>query len=283
MLTRILEESKKAGGPTELRRQLDLNLSLEDRKQQLDMGIEARLRTIKQLDDRIKRLIEDDRSTQQAHEKHLANIAAEEKRQTEEFNAKRSTQKQELENGENNIAKMKQESERLNDEIIIGKWLLALINRNPDALELVKRVAYLVEQEENPPANWTETLAYTLIKLARRELTDLGVLVPKRELDETKSTLTLTQLQSMNDRSILTHVLNPVSKFNRDPMKMTTDQKRILLEVYAQTGAYTHAGFTQLIKRLESSEKCIQHGTLMVFDYKQLKWICQIFSCTFSR
>src|SRR5208282_4808365 len=106
----------------------------------------------------------------------------------------------------NNIAKMKQESERLNDEIIIGKWLLALINRNPDALELVKRVAYLVEQEENPPANWTETLAYTLIKLARRELTDLGVLVPKRELDETKSTLTLTltlaQLQSMNDRSI---------------------------------------------------------------------------------
>lgn len=140
-----------------------------------------------------------------------------------------------------------------------------------------------MEQEQNPPANWTETLAYTLIKLVRRELTDLGLLVPKNELDETKSTLAITKLQSTNDRSVLNHILGPLERFTRNPMKMTTDQKRVLLEAYVQTGAHTHIGFSQLIKRLESSEKCAAHGIVMVFDYRQLKWVCPTFNCTFRR
>lgn len=79
MLKRILEESEKAGGPTELRRQLDLNLSLEDRQQQLDMGIEARLHTITQLDAKIQWLMTNERNAQLTYERRLANINAEEK------------------------------------------------------------------------------------------------------------------------------------------------------------------------------------------------------------
>lgn len=283
MLRRILDEAMKLGGPKELVRQYDLNRTLEERGNQLSISIEARQRTIAQTDERIRQRTEADRISQQAHENHLAHMAAEKKQKTDQFNAELAQQKEQLDQGKSEIYNMNQEKQKISDEITIGKWLMAVVRRNPEALRLVRLVASLMEHEQTSPVTWTDTLAYKLITLARREMTDLGLLVPKRELDEVKNSLALTKLQSMNDRSILNRILDPVSKFNKYPMRMTTDQKKVFIETYVQTGSHTQEGFAQLVKRLKASEKCVIHGTEMEFDYQLRKWICPTLNCTFRR
>lgn len=282
MLRRIFDEAKKYGGPTELIRQMNLNITLESRSKQLDFGIEARQRTIIQLDARLKQLLEYDREVAKAHEKVLADTTASKKRLMDEFDGEKTrgekekeTRKSEISNLTNNIAK-------LNGEIQIGKWLLALISRDPEALELLKRVTCILEHEQ-PTVALTDALAYQFIRLAREDLTESGQLVPRSELEQAKNAVAFARLQSTDDRILVNYLLDSITRFKRNPRKMTTDQKRVILEAFAQCEAETQEGFAQLIKRLESSEKCAAHGTLMVFDYQQRQWICPTLSCSFRR
>jgi len=284
ILRRILAEAKKLGGPDELIKQFSANITLEDRTVELSFGIEAKQRTIALMDERLKQLYEDDRLAQEKHEQLLAHMKEEQTRFANEINAEKiqlTSERDALKNENVNLAEQKH---GMKNEIAIGLWLLALVRNDPQVLRTHK--AYLSElmdpqQTALPP--WTDLMAHTILKLARKELTSHGLLVPVEESEEAKKEAATAKQEASSDRFIRNIVVKSISTFNDNPMKMTTNQKRVLLEIYAQLVGHTQEGFAQLMKRFESSEKCPAHRVPMVFDYQQGQWICPTFSCMFRR
>jgi hypothetical protein len=126
-------------------------------------------------------------------------------------------------------------------------------------------------------------MANAILKLARRELTNYGQLVPVEELQTAKKEAATAKQEACSDRFIRNSVVRSISTFINNPLKMTTDQKRVLLSMYAQVGGHTQEGFAQLMQRFESSEKCSAHLVPMVFDYQRGQWICPIFGCMYRR
>jgi DNA repair exonuclease SbcCD ATPase subunit len=273
LIKRVIEELKKRGmDPKELVRQLELNLRLEDKTIQLDHGIEARERTIALREQHLKQLADDDARMQKAHEEQIA-----------KHNAERTGLENELARLKDEIRNANETKTGLGNEITIGRWLLALVRRNPEALRLLELAASLVKDEPSPPPNWTETVAYSFLTLARKELTDLGFLVPKKALDQAKLELFTANQRLKNCQSTLNDRLDSILEFTKHPEKLTTEQKRVLLETFTQLRAETQQGFAQLMKQVESSEKCPIHNTPMVFDLPQRQWVCRFLGCSSRR
>lgn len=270
LIKRIIDELVRCNmDPKELVHQLALNVTLEDRTKQLNYHITALERTINQRDQRLKQLAEEDSKTQKAHEELLAKNKSE-ITEHEKASARLNDK----------ILQLNDAKARIENEIAIGKWLIALIARTPEALQLLELVTSLVKKDPSPHPNWTEDLAYAFLTLARKALTDLGYLVPKKALDEAKRAADTAERRSKTDRSMLNRHLDAIVNFTKNPKRLTTEQKRVLLETFIQTGAQTQEGFQQLMKQIESSETCPIHNRPMAFHYQQRQWICPVLGCS---
>jgi hypothetical protein len=295
ILRRILAEAKKLGGPHELIKQFSANITLEERSVELSFVEAAKRRTIALMDQQLKKRYEDERLAQEKHEQFLAHIKQEHdqqlarmKEEQTRFTNKIAAERMQLTNErdamKNENATLAERKQAMGNEIAIGLWLLALVRNDPQVLGAHKLfLSELMDPKRTTLPAWTDLMANAILKLARRELTNYGMLVPVAELEAAKREAAIAKQEASSDRFIRNSVVKSISTFINNPMKMTTDQKRVLLEIYAQLVGHTQEGFAQLMKRFESSEKCPAHRVPMVFDYQQGQWICPIFSCMFRR
>lgn len=281
MICQILDEVKRLGNPAELTRQLNLNVTLEQRQQGLETQLEGVMRTRKDADKELGQRIDQIRKLTGEREQLLAEKIRTEKESEAEkarFELERDQMKKDL----------VQLDVQRRKEVVSADWLLAVITRNPEILRKHKSyLTYLMEHDDGPPKVWTEEMAYGLINLAREDLTSKGLLIPAKELDAAKKAVTmelaLARLRAENASGFLNRLLQPIKRFNKYPDQLTARQKGIVLEAFAQSGAYTYECFKQLMKKIEGSEKCAAHGTPMVFDYVKREWTCPTSNCTFRR
>lgn len=284
ILRRILAEAKKLGGPNELIRQFSANITLEERSVELSYGIEAKQRTITLKDAQLKQQSEADRLAQEKHEQQLARMREEQTRFANEITAEKTQLTNERDAMKNENSTLAWQQHGMKNEIAIGRWLLALVRNDPQILEAHKLyLSELMDPKQTTLPPWTDLMANAILTLARRELTNYGQLVPVEALETAKKEAATAKQEASSDRFIRNSVVKSMSTFINSPLKMTSDQKRVLLEMYAQLAGHTQEGFAQLMKRFESSERCPAHSVPIVFDYQRGQWICPTLSCMFRR
>ena len=284
MMKKIFEETEKAGGPKELVRQLSLNTTLENRKKELGDAIEARGRTIGRLDLTIQERLKADQKSQQQHEENIERIKKEHAKFVTNIKNEQYALTNERDGIRQEVEDAKKERDALGTAVASGRFFLSIVANDPELLRLHKQyMTHIIDPTQWEPPQLPDAVAFSIINAARDRFTRGGLLVPRDELEAAKKEAASAKQQSENDRFIRTWWVPAIQQFVRNPRKMSTEQKRVMLEAYAQSLGYTPERFRQLMKALESSERCMLHGSVMIFDYTLNKWRCTTPGCVCKR
>ena len=282
-LRKAAQQIKKHGGVGELMRQLDLNVTLEDRRNELQTGVEARRTSQAALEANMQKRLNDDRVAQERHEQHLARMRQEHEQFVKAKAAERAKVTWENDQFRKENADLKQENLNLTTENRLSKWIIGLARHDKAAIDTLHEYMKDKELQIEPPSSMTNFMFEQLMQLARDALTRMGLLVPTSELDKLKVELAVARKQSFMDRLIVKLLLEACVALVRDPTNMTTDQRRLMLWVYTQIANHVRVSPLEVIRIIETSETCPVHNLPMRFDYTRRKWFCIVLNCSVRR
>ncbi len=220
-LRRYVTEFNKCGSGKELARQLDLNVSIEQRTIELTNGVEAQRRTGEMVRQHTEQLLEYDSKAQENHEKQLSKMTEEQARNQNIIDSQKTE-----------IADLAAQKNQLRVENAAGKWFVALLHRDPAALRTLQPyLGAMLNHPEDLDPTMLEAVFYQLMKIAEKELTSIGRLVSRKELNAAKSDALNAKYEADRYKLQLDRLSDLVGKFIEGPERMSTQQKRILLRL----------------------------------------------------
>lgn len=284
-LRKLNAELERIGGLEEGVRQLQLNTTLENRRNELEIGNEALRNTRTILEENLAKRLRDDTLEQEKHEQRMARNRQEHEEFVRCTNAERRRMTDENDEIRKMNAAIKTENLTLREENKLSRWILAIARKDKGAVQ--HAADYLLYPSKHhltePPPQLTDSMLSRLMTILQNELTAEGLLVPLESIIELKTKLAVAKREIYNYRLTVQLTLGLLRMFLETPMMMRTDQRRAMLWIIKQIGPRSQEELLQLVKTLQNSERCPVHGITMLFDDQRSLWVCPVQACTCRR
>ena len=279
-------EVKHVGGVKEAVRQLQLNTTLENRRNELETQIDGLRKTRASLEASMAKRLEDDRLEQEKHEQRMAKTREVHDEFVRRSNAEKTRMMSENDSLRKENAALGTEDLALREENKLSRWVLGIAAKDKKAVQAAAEYLSYPSKYHltEPPPQLTDSVRNGLMKALGDELTLGGLLVPVERVIEVKTELAVARKESFNNRLTVQLVLGSLRMFLEKPLEMTTDQRRAMLWIFKQIGPRSPQELMQLVNTLQNSERCPVHkGTTMIFDDQRAQWICPVLNCTCRR
>ncbi len=263
MIRRVLAEVKARGGdPAQVALQLSSNVTLLQRKNELEEGVSFQTRRKLQIIDEIN-IAAGLRNAIQAERDHLIDDV-------------HDLQKRRLSITEQ-LAKDMQERKKIEKYLTPAYWVLGVLGRDKHLLR--QHQQHIANMLSNDPTEqpYSEIIEQTIVDLVIVELKKHGALVPRIRLSTAE--YIADSLKQRNKESIL--------PFLKNPKKLNQDQRRALLSGFIEAGL-TKDNFQEFKNQTEISwRKCPQHSTDLKFGPLAafpgaLGWRCTEANCNYT-